>query len=350
MPWLVAIAPKPRLTAVPRVLTGPLEIAGQIALTAHGLRLAGVPATAYAGGHPFAYGVGPDVTPARGPRRYAQVARLVASHDVVDFHFAASFLPERFGHVDARAIARSGRRVIATFWGSEIRRPSIELARNPHFVPFEGENDDRAERRLRRWASITGGHAIMPDVALADHAAPFFEHLHVSRAMVDTARYVPAPPDPKVERPLIVHSPTERAGKGTAFVRAAVQRLREQGAAFEYEEVTGTTQAEALRIYARADLVVDQLCAGAHGVFAIEAMSLAKPVLCHLIPEVRERLPADLPLIQADPDSVFDVLADWLGRGEDRRRTGLAGRAYAEREHDVRVVGARLAEIYARLS
>jgi glycosyltransferase involved in cell wall biosynthesis len=119
--------------------------------------------------------------------------------------------------------------------------------------------------------------------------------------------------------------------------------------AFEYAEVTGVTQREALEVYARADLVVDQLCVGSHGVFAVEAMSLAKPVLCHVASSLRDRFPDDLPLIQADPDTVTEVLADWLARPADRREQGLRSRAYAEREHDVRAVGPRLAAAYGRL-
>ena len=325
----------------------PLEIAGQVALTARALRSAGLKSTSYAPEHRFGYAGGLDAGPSRGRlRNAAGLARLAATHDIVHFHFASSFLGERWRFADARLLrVLKRRRVLMTVWGSDARQPSIELARNPHFVPFEGEDDERARRRLRRWAQMTDGHVVNPDPALRDHLEPFFARVHRSRAIVDVARFAPAPPDPAVARPRIVHSPTERAGKGTEHVRTAVAALRDRGLEFDYDEVFGVPQEQALARYARADLVVDQLCSGAHGVFALEAMSMAKPVLCHVAPH-RDRYPPDLPLIQADPVTIGDVLADWLGRPAERRERGLAGRAYVEREHDLTVVGAGLARIY----
>ena len=127
--------------------------------------------------------------------------------------------------------------------------------------------------------------------------------------MVDVSRYQVRPPSPGVRRPVVVHSPTSLTGKGTVHVRAAVAALERQGLAFEYRELTGLTQQQALAAYAEADLIVDQLLVGAHGVFAIEAMSMAKPV----IGDVRfaaPHLPADLPIIRADPGTIERVLAD----------------------------------------
>ncbi len=333
-----------------RALVARHEVAGQLALSALGLRLAGVPATAFSQRHRFHYGVGPDVELRRGRwGPLAQAARLVATHDVVHFFVATSFLPDYARFADARLLRRLKRgRVLVTFCGSEVRRPSIESARNRHYVRFEGEDDATAEARLRRWSAITGGHAVVQDPALVVHVEDHFAHPHVLPVMVDTTRYDPRPPDPAVRRPVIVHSPTDHEGKGTPHVRRAVAELERRGLRFEYREVTGVAQPEALRIYAEADLVIDQLCCGSHGVFAVEAMSMAKPVLCHVAPD-RHRFPADLPIIQADTETVTDVLHEWLERPEDRRELGLRGRAYAEGRHDVRVVGAELAALYGRL-
>jgi hypothetical protein len=333
-----------------RVLLAPHEVAGQVALSAHALRLAGVDATAYTQAHPFDYGVRPDATiPPGRLRPLLRAAQLVRDHDAVHFQFGVSFLPEYARLLDARLVRRLKRgRVLVTFWGSDVRRPSVERARNPHYVDIPGEEDARAEALLRRWSTVTAGHVVCPDAALLAHVEPFFAHVHRSRAMVDVSRYEPRPPSPRTNRPIVIHSPTNRVGKGTAHVRAAVGALEREGLDFDYRELTGLTQQQALAAYAEADLIVDQLLVGAHGVFAIEAMSLAKPV----IGDVRfaaPHLPDDLPIIQAGPDSIRSVLADWIRRPEDRHETGLRGRAYAEREHDVHVVGRQLAALYDEL-
>ncbi len=324
-----------------RVLHAPVEVAGQLAIAAEALRRAGVSATAYCEPHRFEYGHGPDVIPAVGhPVRYVtETTRLLARHDVIHFHFATSFFHESRRFFDARLIRRF-RRVFVTFHGSEVRRPSVEHARNPHYVPVVGEDDAVAERRLRAWARITDD-AVILEPGLRAHVEPFFARVHEHRLTVDVSRHEARPPagDP----PVLVHSPTDHAGKGTAHVRAAVDALRARGLVFEYDEVVGVPQAEALRRYAAADLVVDQLCVGSFGVFAVQAMAMAKPVVAFLGSWWDGY---EAPIIRADPTTITDVLAEWLAPGADRRGRGEASRAYVEREHDLGPAGRRLAELY----
>ena len=321
-----------------RILHAPVEVAGQLALSAAALRSAGVEATAYAAPHRFGYPVGPDVVPATGhPLRYvAETARLVARHDVVHFHFATSFLNEARSFVDARLIARR-KPVFVTFHGSEIRRPSVESARNPFYVPAIGEDDERAERRLSAWARVTQD-AVLQDAGLVAHVEPFFERVHVHKLIVDASRFAPAYPGDGL--PVLVHSPTERAAKGTPAVRDAVERLRHR-VDFIYDEVFDVSHADALRRYGRADLVVDQLLVGSYGVFALEAMALGKPVIAHV-----PHRDAALPIIEATPSTLADVLEYWLTDAAARRERGKASRAYVEREHSLEAAGQRLRELY----
>lgn len=335
------------MTRPPRVLQAPIDIANQAALSAHGLREIGVPARCYAGEHPFAYAVGPDVVWPTRRLPYLRVAgHALRHHDVLHLHYGSSLLRSQYRAIDARLARALGKRVVVEFHGSDVRMPSVERARNPHFVPFEGQSDAKALTRIRRWATITDGHAILCDHLLEAHLTPHFDHIHVVGHRVDTRRFTPAYPDPATRVPVIVHSPSNRAIKGTRHVRAAIAALRAEGVPHEYVEVHGATQAEALAAYARADLVVDQLCLGSHGVFAVEAMSLGKPVVCYLLPELLPRFPADLPIVNATPDTLAEVLATWATDGAARAERGRASRAYAERHHDVRVVARRLLDVY----
>lgn len=334
----------------PRVLHAPVEVAGQLALSAHGLREIGVASQSLARLHAFRYPVAPDIVP--GPSRAAWLraaAGAVRRHDVVHFYFGQSFVPEAVGHLDARLLRRAGRRVVVEFLGSDVRMPSVEARRNPFYVRLDGERDDVAERRMRRWSEITGGHVVVCDRALTAFTQPFFPHVHVVPFRVDTRAYEPAPPNPTARTPVVVHAPSRIAAKGTPHVRAAVETLRARGVALEYVELHGMSQADVTAACRRADLVVDQLCSGAHGVFAVEAMSMAKPVICHILPEVERTYPAGFPIVAATPETIADVLADWLERPQERHELGIASRAYAERVHDVRVVARRLLEVYEQL-
>ncbi len=328
-----------------RVLHAPLEIAGQASRAVRGLRLLGVQADLFALPHPFGYDT-PDIAP---PDDRIGLARAIAhasrSHDTFHFHFGQSFHP-RLRLLDARALRASGRRVVVEFHGSEVRLPSIEAARSPFYVRIEGEDDAGADRLMARWAAITGGHAIACDLGVATFLERHFEHVHHAGLRVEVARYPALAPDADGTRPLVVaHAPSDLKAKGTAFVRAAAERLP----GIEYIELRGANNDEVIAGLGRADVIVDQLCLGSYGVVALEAMSVAKPVVCYLAPYRRVATPEGCPIIQADPTTITEVLASWVGRRAELHELGLASRAYAERNHDVAVVARRLLDIYAAL-
>lgn len=334
----------------PRVLHAPIDIANQPALSAYGLREIGVPAHCFAALHPLRYEQAPDIVPPLERLPFLRVAaRAVRAHDVLHFHYGQSLVRESLGAIDARVARRLGRRVVVEFHGSDVRMPSVERRKNPHYVWLEGEDDDVATARMRRWSAITGGHVIQCDHSLDDVLSEWFEHIHVVGHRVDTQRFEPAYPDPVTRAPVVVHSPSVIAAKGTPIVRAAIAALQADGVPLEYVEVHGVAHEEAQALYRRADLVIDQLCSGTHGVFAVEAMSLGKPVVCFVLPELVPTFPPDLPLIVATPEMLAAVLAGWLARPADLAERGRASRAYAEREHDVRVVARRLLDVYEQL-
>ncbi len=298
----------------------------------------------------FRYALRPDgtVPRARLPR-LIRAATALARCDVLHLYGGESFFGGRLHAADARAMQRLGRRAVMEFVGSDARLTAVEQARNPYYVPPVHVDDEGTKRRLELWAEICDGHTIVGDHSLDVHLEPYFPHRHIVGQRLDTQRYERHPPSEKVDVPVIVHAPSSPLVKGTEALRRGVDELKQSGARFKYVEIQGMRQAEALQCYADADLVVDQLRAGSHGQFAVEAMSLAKPVVCFIQPALVPLYPPDLPLINANPDTIRDVLADWIQRPRDRRELGLASRAYVERQHDVRVVARRLLDAYEQL-
>src|SRR5262249_21940462 len=110
---------------------------------------------------------------------------------------------------------------------------------------------------------------------------------------------------------------------------------------------------EARERYARADIVVDQLNAGWHGVFALEAMALGKPVLAKLDPDTVKKSAAgygiEVPIVPATKDDLEDALRPLVEEPARRRELGAASRAYVEQVHDIDRIADRLLEIYAAL-
>jgi glycosyltransferase involved in cell wall biosynthesis len=105
--------------------------------------------------------------------------------------------------------------------------------------------------------------------------------------------------------------------------------------------------------YARADIIVDQLHAGWHGVFALEAMALGKPVVTYLKPDVVERSAEGygirLPVVPATTETLVEALRPLVESPQLRREIGAASRAYVERVHDIDRVADRLLDVYRSL-
>ena len=316
-------------------------------LSVLGQRELGVKATGFSQVHSFQYDPAPDIVPPLSRVGYLRAAaRAVRAHDLIHFYFGQSFLPHQ---LDAPWLARLGKRVVIEFLGSDVRMASVETRRNPYYVQADGVDDNRAERVLKRWSEVTKGHVIVGDHSLDPVLIPHFEHIHIVGQRIDMRGLPATPPDPMARRMRVVHSPTHRLIKGTEFVRRATTELIAAGAAIDYVEVHDLSHTQALEVYRSADLIVDQLGLGSHGVFAAEAMGLAKPVVCYLLPEIEAAYPSGLPIINANPETLKDVLAQWVDRPRDRNALGLASRAYAERVHDHRVVAKRLLEVYQML-
>ena len=100
-------------------------------------------------------------------------------------------------------------------------------------------------------------------------------------------------------------------------------------------------------------MVVDQLRIGWYGMFAIESMALAKPVVVHLDPEAaaetEEAFGLELPLVRADEGDLEDVLAGLVETRAELPELGRRSREYVEQVHAHTAVARRLLEIYERV-
>jgi glycosyltransferase involved in cell wall biosynthesis len=117
--------------------------------------------------------------------------------------------------------------------------------------------------------------------------------------------------------------------------------------------VEGVPHDVARERYARADIVVDQLNAGWHGVFALESMALGKPVVAHLDPELVERSAAGfgirLPIVPATKETLTDALRPLVESPALRREIGTLSRSYVEEVHDIDRSADRLLDVYRSL-
>jgi glycosyltransferase involved in cell wall biosynthesis len=254
----------------------------------------------------------------RQPRQWAALARLLPRTDVFHFYFGLTLVPK------------------------SLQFPLLHAARKKsvyHFLgsDWRGKTPEQLAYARRADARIVGSFAALDHVPDAELIPPG----------LDLRPFVPEPPSDR-ERPLVVHAPSSRERKGTAHVIAACAQLP-----VELEIVEGLQHEEARERYRRADIVVDQLNAGWHGVFALEAMALGKPVVTYLRPELVARAEraygTAVPLVPATKETLVEALRPLVESPARRREVGAASRAYVERVHDVDRVAERLVGLYERL-
>jgi hypothetical protein len=145
--------------------------------------------------------------------------------------------------------------------------------------------------------------------------------------------------------PVVIHAPQHRAIKGTDYLLAAAARLESCGVSMDLRLMEKVPRIDALRRYAEADIIADQFCMGAYGMFALEGLALGKTVLTYLDQEHLGDPVFNLPIVNANPDNLERVLAVLLQVPELRSRIGKAGRDAVERYQSIDA----LAEVWTQL-
>lgn len=248
----------------------------------------------------------------------AAFARLLPRTDVFHFYFGLTLVPKLIQFPLLRAARKKS---VFHYLGSDIRGKT----------PAELAYGKRAD------GEIVGSYAALRWVPEA----------HVVPPGLDLRPFTPRPPT-DAARPRVVHAPSNRAKKGTQFVIDACAQLD-----VDLDIVEGVPHDVARERYVRADIVVDQLNAGWHGVFALEAMALGKPVVAHIDEATADRseqgFGVRLPIVPARKDTLADALRPLVEQPALRREIGARSRAYVEQVHDIDRIADRLLDIYRAL-
>lgn len=329
-----------------KVLHLPTEIAGQVNLSVKGLRKIGIDAVNTARPNPFGYPV--DIDPRfkkipflKKTRNPFLIKQWLDEFDLFHYH-KSPYLPTG---LDVKCLTQRAKPFVVEFWGSDIRLSELELERNPYFIGDNSDNQQRKLNRLKFWSDHTD-EVIMSDHSADNVLSKYFKKIHIVGQRVDTSNYSPQYPVLETSSPKIVHAPSSKAIKGTIHVTTAVTNLKKRGMDFDYIEVTGVSHKRAMEIYSEADIIVDQMLLGSHGVFACEAMALGKPVVCYIMEELTGTYPDGFPIINANPDTLENVLENLINNPNSRHEIGRLSRKYAEEVHDIQVVAQKLKSIY----
>lgn len=154
--------------------------------------------------------------------------------------------------------------------------------------------------------------------------------------VVDTTRFSAPPRRAHPGAVKIIHAASAPLQKGSHYIEPALAPLIAAGLV-EYTLVTETSSSAMPALFASADIVIDQFRAGSYGVAACEAMSSGAVVIGHVLPQVREHVQQisglALPILEATPDTLRDVVNNVISTPDEMHRIGLAGAEFVRTVH-----------------
>lgn len=137
---------------------------------------------------------------------------------------------------------------------------------------------------------------------------------------------------PARSKPVIVHAPSREAFKGTSVIEACLDELRGEGLDFEYIRPLKIPSKQLQKILRLADIVIDQLACGGHGILANESMACGCAVLGGNSAQMSP-IPFHRPVIPIDRNNLKEQIRRVVLDIPFRVRVAEAGIEYVNRVH-----------------
>ncbi len=301
--------------------------------------------------------------------------KALFKYNTFHFYFGQTFL--WFG-LDLIILKLFRKKVVMTYCGSEVRLMKyVDLIRNPYASIYEQEVQKQLDKKHSRWVwRLKSAIAFKYNTSFFDNRKirmMRFHKLFVDRfiAIRDNYAYVnfvipakriedqilinnisvskPTQFNTSNKVPVICHAPSNLVLKGSGFIEAALDNLKQEGLLFEYLKIQNVPFSQAKKMMQSSDVVVDQLVLGGIGSVSIEAMSYGKPVVAYLMQDVIDKHCPDIPVCNATIENVKDVLRELIVNRELREQKGKEGLAYIHRHYNKDKMVNDMIELYTSL-
>ncbi|WBQ05011.1 glycosyltransferase [Kribbella sp. CA-293567] len=245
-------------------------------------------------------------------------------------------LPGQMWDQDVPMLDAAGIRHGLVFHGSEVRDPARHRAKY-QFSPF-ADRTDELTMRLQAANDLLRQHLVKyegPRFVTTPDLLEYVEESEWLPVVVDPDSLASNVPVMDREVPVVLHAPSASALKGSVFVDPVLTALDARGL-IKYQRVQGVPHPELMAMVKDADIVVDQMLLGSYGVFACEAMAAGRTTVGHVADHVRDLLPTELPIVEATPDDLAEVIERLVVEREEARKIADAGPRYVRELHDGR--------------
>lgn len=278
------------------------------------------------------------------------------NYDIFNFYFAKTLLPFGF---DLPLLRLFGKKIVMVYCGSDIRLIEVEKERNPYWNKIDCDVNtpelDAFKKRRMKWQSIWVHKAFAPRSIAAFALEVYGKDKVITDIFVQNsmdlgrceASFLKIQ---KNVKPLLVHAPSKPTLKGTSYLEAVLDRLRENGYDFNYQRIEGLPNDEAQRIYQEeADIILDQFLLGGVGMLSMEGMYAGKPVVAYMLESVKEEYCPDIPIVSASIDDLYERLAELLDHPETWEEIGRAGQKYVGKHCNRATISEQLIDLYRKL-
>jgi hypothetical protein len=271
---------------------------------------------------------------------------VLARYDVIHSHFK-TFLSESAWELDY--LKRLGKVVVSHFRGCDVRHRSLNMRLQPVLNCCQecdypiGSCDTPYQHSQVALALRYADLRFVTTPDLIDFV-PESEHIpFIHPVGIDFDAIQPAPRDESVFR--VVTSSNHDGIDGTRFIRAAVERLRQEGHRIELIEVGNTKYLDALALYKSADVYAGKLRMGYYNNANIESMMLGVPNMSYIREEFQSIAP-DCPIILTTPDTVYERLSYYIVRRDELRAIGAKGPEFVRVHHNPTMLAQRMINRY----
>lgn len=186
-------------------------------------------------------------------------------------------------------------------------------------------------------------------IVCAPQYSPFVKDSKFIPLAIDLKRFKFTKPIEFENELNILHAPTSRKKKGTAYLIQAVDRLIEEGYKINLDICENISHDELKERYKKCHISVVALMGGWYGTAGIEAMAIGRPIITFIRPSLfkyTDLKEEDLPIISANKETIYVTLKEILNKKYNLNQLSYDAHRFVNNFHNPKTITKEILEIY----